>query len=307
LRQIVEPGLTSQVVVEGKTVVAETTCANCGFLRKYGPGQCVIAPLRAGERTLGALCVAQPVSRRFEPEETRALVLLANSAAIAIDNARLIALERRQAEQSAVHAERERLAAELHDHLAQTLSFLNLTADRLQELLAAGFTVAAETELGRMKTAATTAYGQARAALIGLREPIHGEGNLTIKLEECLADFRNVTGLGAEFTVADPTALHLSRLAQQQALHIVREALTNVRRHAQAQQVQVRVERVDGEARFAVEDNGCGFDLAAVQRDGHLGLTIMQARAERSKGRLLIESTPGAGTKVVACFPLSGA
>jgi two-component system nitrate/nitrite sensor histidine kinase NarX len=111
-----------------------------------GGGQTV---LRAGEQTLGALCVSRSGQQRFDSDETRALTLLANSAAIAIANASLLHSAQRYSEQMATLAERERVAAELHDNLAQTLSFLNLKADRLQELLATGHSVEAGTELGR--------------------------------------------------------------------------------------------------------------------------------------------------------------
>ena len=87
-------------------------------------------------------------------------------------------------------------------------------------------------------------------------------------------------------------------------MHIIRESLTNIRRHAQAQHVVVRVERVNDQARFTIEDDGCGFDPQAIVSDAHLGLTIMRARAERSGGTLKVESAKGVGTKVMAMFPL---
>ncbi|MBI5714406.1 MAG: hypothetical protein HZC38_13440 [Chloroflexi bacterium] len=106
--------------------------------------------------------------------------------------------------------------------------------------------------------------------------------------------------------VTDPSAFALPPLMQTQAMHIIRESLTNIRRHAQAQYVVIRVERVNDHARFVIEDDGCGFDPQAVISDAHLGLTIMRARAERSGGTLKVESVKGVGTKVMAMFPLSG-
>ncbi|MBI1882440.1 MAG: type IV pili methyl-accepting chemotaxis transducer N-terminal domain-containing protein [Chloroflexi bacterium] len=313
LQQLVKPGLVEQVVGGGRSIANEVACFNCGFLNTHASEQCVAAPLRAGEYTLGALCVVRPAQERFDPDEVRALTLLANSAATAITNARLVEVGRRQAEQAATLTERERLAAELHDHLTQTLSFLNLKADRVIEILTAADITTAKTELDRMKAAISQIYGQVRAALVGLREPLLAadssipstEPALAEKLTTCLADFRESSGLPTDLIIADPAALALSRVTQAQALHIVREALTNVRRHAQARQVWVRVEQVIGEACFTVEDDGCGFDRAGIESDHHLGLTIMQARAERSGGRLIINSTPNAGTKVVACFSLA--
>lgn len=87
---------------------------------------------------------------------------------------------------------------------------------------------------------------------------------------------------------------------------IIREALANIRRHAQARQVRVSVTRDPflREASVAISDDGAGFDVDGVNGESHLGLKIMQARAERSGGRLSINSTPGVGTNVVAYFPL---
>ncbi len=313
LRRPVSPGLAARVILAGETTV-EPACISCGFHQAHPPGQCAAAPLRVGERTLGALCAVRNHGSHFDADETRALTLLANSAAIAIANARLVEDGRRQAEQAAMLNERERLAAELHDHLAQTLSFISLKTDRMKELLAANRAAEAESELERMRSATGDACIQVRAALTGLRqppiEPIGGQlpqaaGDLADQLAACVADFRAAAGLPAELLIADPAALALPAMIQTQALRIVREALTNVRRHAQAHSVSVRVEQRDGVAHFAVEDDGQGFDLQRPVGDDHLGLAIMHARAERSGGQLTIQTLPGAGTKVIASFPVS--
>jgi two-component system nitrate/nitrite sensor histidine kinase NarX len=305
-QQATGPGWATQVVGAGQIVPTEVSCANCRLLNGHELGHCVSTPLRAGEQTLGALCVSRLGQRRFDPDETRALTLLANSAAIAIANASLLHSAQLHTEQMATLAERERLAAELHDNLAQTLSFLNLKADRLQELLAAGHSAEAGTELGRMQAALNGAYDQVRSALIGLRRPANVSLDLAQELADYLVEFRKSSGLHADLTIADPTALDLPELARVQVLHIVREALTNARRHAGAGQVWVRVDRIlaANMACFTVEDDGRGFDPASVGRDNHLGLSIMRARAERCGGQLTIDSTPGAGTKVVALVPL---
>jgi two-component system nitrate/nitrite sensor histidine kinase NarX len=305
-QQATGPGRVAQVVGGGQTVPIEVSCADCRFLNGHKPGHCVATPLRAGEQTLGALCVSRSGQQRFDSDETRALTLLANSAAIAIANASLLHSAQRYSEQMATLAERERVAAELHDNLAQTLSFLNLKADRLQELLATGHSVEAGTELGCMQAALNGAYDQVRSALVGLSQPADITLDLAQELADYLAEFQGSSGLSADLTIADPAALELPPVARVQVLHIVREALTNARRHARAGQVWVRVDRIldANTARFTVEDDGRGFDPANVGGDNHLGLSIMQARAQRRGGQLTIDSTPGAGTKVVALFPL---
>jgi len=257
---------------------------------------------------IGALCVVRARTRHqhqpFDANETRALTLLANSAAIAITNARLAEERRRQAEQAAVSTERERLAAELHDNLAQTLSFLNLKSDRVRELIGAQDNEHVATELERMKSAIGTAYDQVRTALTGLHEPLRPADDFLAKLTACVNDFNDLTGFKAELTA---TAIPpLTPVVQTQALHIVRESLVNIRRYAQAQRVQVQVGRVNGSARFVIADDGRGFDPTDVDGGQHLGLGIMRTRAERCGGALKVESTPGSGTTITATLPVAG-
>lgn len=296
--------IARNVVRDGHTIAVETTCADCRVLQGHVPGQCVATPLRSGEQTLGALCVVRGEQHQFDQAETRALALLANSAATAITNANLIQVGQQQARETASLAERERLAADLHDNLAQTLSFLNLKTDRLKELIDLRQPTEAEAELSWMKSAIGAAYGQVRAALVGLREPVTTEDDLAANLRACLADMRHGPNIEAELSIVDDSALKLSAVAQKQALHIVKESLNNTRRHAQAQHIEVRLERDNSHARFTIRDDGCGFDPARLTGSSHYGLTIMRARAERVGGSLEIESAPGEGTTVIAQLPL---
>ncbi len=304
LRQSMQRDLVRRVVRDGETVIMQAACSQCGFLLAHIPGQCVAAPLSAGSESLGALCAVRETGKPFDTDETRALTLLANSAAIAIANARLITAEQKQAAHAATLAERERLAAELHDNLAQTLSFLNLKTDRVKETVAVHDADHVGADLQHMKEAIGVAYQQVRTALVGLGEPLPSLDDFAQKLTTHLSDFREATSLQVDLIVPDPSAFALPPLMQTQAMHILRESLTNIRRHAEAQHVAVRVERVNDHAQFTIEDDGCGFDPQAIVSDAHLGLTIMRARAERSGGTLKVESAKGVGTKVMAMFPL---
>ncbi len=304
LRQPVSAALPRQVVGEGRTVVTETACAGCGFLHSMAGGQCIATPLRTGEDTLGALCVVRPAKIDFEPEEQAALSLLANAAAVAIVNARLVEQGRAQAQQSAIQSERERLAADLHDNLAQTLSFLNLKADQLENAIANDAENEAVQLLAEMRGATLRAYSQVRAALAGLQASPRATAALATDLRACIAEMQALTGLTIDLAIEDAEALALTPLAHQQALHIVREALTNAWRHARVRRASVCVQRIADAVCLTVRDEGCGFDPTAVEESGHLGLAIMRARAERSGGALDIHAQPNAGTTIVATFPL---
>jgi two-component system nitrate/nitrite sensor histidine kinase NarX len=305
IRQTLEGGLAHCVVHNGGLVLAQAECQQCAFLQANAPGQSAVVPLRAAETTLGALCVVREPGQAFDPDETRALTLLSNAAAIAIANARLVETGRQQTEQAAILSERERLAAELHDNLAQTLSFLNLEADQMKGMLATGESRKSLGALEQMKSAIGGAYEQVRAALVGLSEPVPGADDFAYKLNASLEEMRRVTFLPITLEIADSSALALPRLVQAQAIHIVREALVNTHKHAQARSVRVCIERVDGQSRFTIEDDGCGFDPQDTLGSHHLGMRLMRARAERIGGTLMVESAPGAGTRVVVSFPLT--
>ena len=310
LKQAARRGLAKQVIGAGRTVVSETECADCAFLGAHDPGLCAVAPLGIGDGTIGALCVVRTENfavgevTPFDPDGQRALTLLANSAAIAITNARLAEAKRQEAESSAALSEREQLAADLHDNLAQTLSFLRIKLERVEELLAEDQVAVVGDELAHMDTAIASAYKQVRGALVGLSQPQPNPGNFTEKLTASVDDFRAASGLPVDLTFINSSALILPFVTQTQILHIVREALANTVQHAQASQVWVSVERLNGQARFIVEDNGVGFDPQCQMGQNHLGLRIMRTRVERSGGELTLTSAIGEGTIIIASFPL---
>ena len=118
-----------------------------------------------------------------------------------------------------------------------------------------------------------------------------------------MAEARVASSAQIEFMIVDASALTLPRVAQTQAYHIVREALINARRHAQAQCVQIMVDRSDGHALFTIADDGRGFNPTETDGAHHLGLSIMRTRAERCGGTLEVKSEPGHGTQIVAQLP----
>lgn len=304
LRQPLEVDPAYRVIGAGETVVAQSECTHCRFLMNHSPGPCAVAPLRSGDQILGALCVVNPPESPIGPEERRALTLLANTAAVAMLNARLVEEGLRQAERTAASGERERLTAELHDNLAQTLGFLNLKIDHISLLLKAGKIEQGHAELAAVKSAVGEAYGQVRATLEEIGAPAASDGDFPRSLAECGAELRKAAGLNLHMDFTDEDALLIPSAAQDQALHIIREALTNVRRHARAQNAWVRIETSDVGVQVVVEDDGAGFDTAGVIGKEHMGLRLMRLRAGRCGGDLSVESAPGKGTRVILWYPL---
>lgn len=302
LRQSIQRGIALPVIQQRQTVATVGGCTNCGFLHHFPNHPCIAAPLQLAGQPLGALCVVRPPHLPFAPEETRALSLMANAAAIAISNARLVEITRHQTEENAALAERQRLATDLHDNLAQTLAAIKLKVDVTKNLAGNGQSDKAAKQLLEMETAVQIAYSQVRMALTGLSEPTQIQTELMTQLTAVFDEFRQQNNIPLQW---EPPIkmVTLPTVAQSQLLHIVREALTNIRRHAQASQVNVQIQQESGRFSICIQDNGKGFDPNQPVSQNHLGLAIMQARANRSGGTVQIQSIPGQGTTITAVFP----
>ena len=215
-------------------------------------------------------------------------------------NAVLARLRSGEVEQAAF-AERARLSRELHDGLAQNLWLAKLKAHRLAALSDLGLEATAlADELGN---AIDAGLAEAREAVTALR--VAGETSSTLHelLAHSVDDFADRFGMRVEFEcVADLPAL--PPRAQAEALRIAQEALSNVRRHADATFVRVRAAVEEGRLVVAVGDNGRGFDPDAVGQNA-FGLASMRERAALIGGELRIESAPQDGTRVSLLLPLA--
>jgi two-component system nitrate/nitrite sensor histidine kinase NarX len=266
-------------------------------------GMQIVAPLRAGKQVLGALCVSHHQENGLADDASHLLTLLANSAAIALSNAQLFS----QAENAAALSERESIATEMHDGLAQTLGYINLQVDQALGKADGRRSNPVREHLLHMQPAVQNAYDTARRMLIGLTEDGISQQSFWAQLEAQLAEFRHQAGLPAELRLRGESAPDLPEQTKQQLLRIFQESLVNVRRHASASRVEIILETGPESVSIRVSDDGCGFDPAAIVGNGrhHLGLKIMRGRAERVGGKLRVKSKPGEGTSVTAEVPLT--
>ena len=207
----------------------------------------------------------------------------------------------------AILEERDRLAREMHDSLGQVLSYLSLRLMTTEQLLAEGQAEEARAALGKMEAAVEAAVADVRQSILSLRTG--PEGGLVPALHEYLAKFGDLAGLQTEVAVADGEDLPLDPVAQLQLLRIVQEALTNVRKHAQASRARLTLERQGDGIVVMVEDDGKGFDPQAVKRDRgqRFGLLTMEERAQAIGGVLRVDSASGQGTRVTLRVPLGKA
>ena len=224
------------------------------------------------------------------------LVLFHDITALRRMEARLVEQERALA----TGAERERLARELHDGLAQDLWLAKLKATRLAAQ--PGLDPESRALSDEITAAVDAGIAEARQAVATMRAPTAADGSLCELLSRSLEDFEDRFGLSVDFDCgADLPALP-SR-AEAETLRIVGEALTNVRRHADATVVRVRAGTDDGRLVLEVRDNGRGFNPGAVA-DGTFGLSGMRERAAQIGAELEIESAPRQGTRVWLRVPI---
>jgi nitrate/nitrite-specific signal transduction histidine kinase len=250
------------------------------------------APLQRAGETIGLLVVGSRFERGFEVDEVEMLSSLANQAAIATENARLQARLR----ELAVVAERERIAREMHDGLAQVLGYVNTKSQAIEELLAVGRTDEARTLLVELAAAARSIYVDIREAILGLRSPVVPGVGLVAAVEAYAARFAEASKIAVHVEAADAARrLDLAPDVDAQVFRIVQEALTNVRKHSGARRAEVSFSVRDRHLDVVIEDDGHGIGtpLAAADRPRY-GLRAMRERAD-SIGALVDWSNPPDG------------
>ena len=259
-----------------------------------------IFPIRFRDELLGIFNLYYGAPHSVSREERHMLETLGDNLAVAIENQRLLS----RVKEMAASEERTLLARELHDSIAQSLAFLNIEAQMLEDALKQPNAGEARDILAQIRLGIQSSYDDVRELLVHFRTKIKTE-DLGLTVRTALEHFESQTGIRARYTEAG-SAVPLAPERLLQVLHILQEALSNVRKHSGATAVDVSIQR-DQTYRFEVRDNGKGFDPAAAARkgDGHIGLSIMRERAQRIGGELDIQSQPGEGTTVTLRLPVS--
>ena len=225
------------------------------------------------------------------------LRLLASQVTLAVRNAQAYL----RAEALAIHAERTRIAREIHDGIAQALAFMALKLDLVTRFLERD-PERAKAELAQVKRVLRDQIREVRRSIFALR-PIDLERYGFVESVRRYAQaFAEQAGFRVEVTVrGEPELSQASELA---LFRVLQEALNNVAKHARARRVRVVLEaREGGGARLLVEDDGVGFDPGQAPKEGHFGLAQMQERIQARGGSFRVESAPGRGTRVVAEVP----
>jgi nitrate/nitrite-specific signal transduction histidine kinase len=260
-------------------------------------------PLLLGSRFLGMIQVLNRGPRRFLPRDAQLLLELAHHVVVSIENAQLY----RQLHTLAILEERDRLAREMHDHLAQALGYLNVKASITHDLLSSDNLEKAKESLDEFKRVANLLYTDVRESIFNLRSSATPGMEFLPTLLEYLEEYRTHYGLDARLMLGNDYPIVLNPEVSIQVMRIIQEALTNVRRHAAASQVRIWLKDEGEQVVIIVEDDGTGFsaqEFSADDQKQHYGLRIMQERAENIGGELRLDSNPGQGTRVILQVPL---
>ena len=211
----------------------------------------------------------------------------------------------RRVQSLAVLEERERLAREMHDGLAQSLGYLLLKVRAAAELIASPGASRAGAALAEAEKIAAEAFREVRQSLFGLRTMVTRSLGLVPTLAEYLHDFSEQSGVAVDLRLGDEARIQLSPDREVQLIRIIQEALTNVRKHAEAHRASVSLRSSPEGLEVCIADDGCGFDPVEVQARGRgsFGLQTMEERAAAVGGALRVESAPGEGTRVLVHLP----
>ncbi len=258
-------------------------------------------PIRLHEQLMGEVDLFFHAQRDVAPAERSLLEALTAHLAAAMENLRLNALEK----EAAVSQERSFLARELHDSIAQSLAFLKIQVQLMGDALDSGNPTEARQVLAEIDTGVRESYADVRELLVHFRTRANSE-DIEPALKTTLRKFEQQSGLPTTLTLQG-NSMPLAPDLQLQVLHIVQEALSNVRKHAGASRVWMDVQQ-QPHWRFEIRDNGSGFaEDAQGDAELHVGLRIMHERAERIDATLEVISSLGRGTSVILSLPPAAA
>ena len=256
----------------------------------------VALPVRINDRLLGELDLFFHEDRELPPGERSLLEALNAHLASAMESLRLKSVEK----EVAVSDERVLLARELHDSIAQSLAFLKIQVQLMRDALDVRDAERMRDVLAEIDLGVRESYGDVRELLMHFRTRASDE-DITPALQTTLRKFEQLSGVKASLHV-EGHGLPLAPDIQVQVLHIVQEALSNVRKHARASHVWLDI-RQQPQWRFEVRDDGIGYDADDTVDETHVGRRIMGERAARIGATLEHASRIGAGTIVTLTLP----
>ena len=268
------------------------------------PTSLALECLKLDSQPIGAVWVARFNNEPFSETDAIWLEALADQMVITIKHGVMTS----QLQSLSVIDERARIAREMHDGLAQVLGYLNVQVQTVDAFLQQGKLDKVQTKLEQMRQAVQLAHADVRENILSLRTTLDHEKGVVTGIQEYLDEFGVQTHIETHFANDVDGDLGLPPLAEVQLVCVLREALTNVRKHAQANRVEVSVSKQGmAEAEhilLLIRDDGVGF--VEWEKKRHFGLQTMSERAESVGGTLIVSSAPARGTQVecwIPCLP----
>jgi nitrate/nitrite-specific signal transduction histidine kinase len=299
----VSVGFTPETTQDKASLSIKDARLSESSIAKRGFCSLVSAPLTSGNSTIGVVVVFGVSPGHFNQEDLDLLINMGYQISMAIENAHL----HEQVQLLSTLGERERIAREMHDGIAQVLSYVGTKSQAARQFISTGQLENAKDQLFQLEDVAQDLYADIREAILGLRSTISAEGDVTSALKDYISKFNQMSNIRADLEITDNSILSLPITSQIQITHIIQEALSNVRKHAKASHAHVNISTIENRLEITVGDDGKGFDVLNVQHDGwpHFGLQTMKERAASIGGILNIRSTSSEGTNMVLTIPIN--
>lgn len=253
----------------------------------------LVVPLVAGVRTVGVLALEADRAGAFPPAVVANLAALAEPAALRLEAALLFDDVR----SLATTEERQRLAREIHDGIAQELVIIGYGIDNVLSLLPEGSP--GEVELRALREEVTRVITEVRMSLFELRSDVDQQGGLSAAVADYARKVGAAGGLRVHLSI-EATPARLPASIEAELMRIAQEAITNARRHSGAQNLWVNIEINPPYARIEISDDGAG--IGPHRPEGRFGLAIMAERAQRIRGELQINPREHGGTSVAIVY-----
>jgi PAS domain S-box-containing protein len=269
------------------------------YLREQGVKALLGIPLILADKAIGAIVVRFPELRQFGSVELELAQGLAQQATLALQLTRLA----EQARKAAITEERNRMAREIHDTLAQSFTGVLIQLQAARQVLD-GVNLEATQHLESAIALARVGLTEARRSVRGLRPQLLRDGNITTALNQLVRQLGTDSLVRINFSANGDAQRLMSPDIESNLLRISQEAITNAMKHSGANQINVRLSAGPEAIQLAIEDNGAGFDPHVSTLSRGFGLISMQERADRIGGDLTILTKPGAGTKIHLLLPI---
>ena len=300
-----QDAIVQQVLSTGAPVVYEdlehdprVSDAMREYFRSKKARKCLAVPILFAGRVKGLISIRHGERSPYRPEEIELAQALTHQAMLAIQLTEF-AEQRRN---SAVLEERNRIARDIHDTLAQGFTGVIIQLEAAEDATSNSLMNEANEHLHRAADLARQSLSEARRSVRALRPQALENATFWDALKSNIRNRTVGTTIVTEFQLVG-TPCELSEACQENLLRIGQEALTNTLKHARATQFKSRLSFGEQETRLELEDNGAGFEIH--DRHDGFGLAGMHERVAQMGGKITVTSTPGAGTKILVVLPVT--